>query len=140
MNTCLIGWENTSEVGGTNSKGEKEMYYHEIEEKYKNKMTYPLAPKKPFLLKGHTAKDAKEYVVLLENYEKALKNYKEELKAYNTHTSVLLNKFKKDALEDVGLADHPRADKAYSTAWEYGHSGGLYGVYQWLCELADLLL
>ena len=47
-------------------------------------------------------------------------------------------RFKKDALEEVGLLDHPKADKIYHFAWEHGHSCGLYEVYYWLEELSEL--
>ena len=48
--------------------------------------------------------------------------------------------FKKDALEEVGLAGHPKADKAFAMAWERGHSSSLFEVFYELEELANLLL
>lgn len=48
--------------------------------------------------------------------------------------------FKTDALADVGLTAHPKADKAFGFAWEHGHANGLSEVHYWLQEMADLLL
>jgi hypothetical protein len=48
--------------------------------------------------------------------------------------------FKLDCLECVGLSDHHRADRAWSMAWERGHSSGLYDVLGELQDLATLLI
>ena len=47
--------------------------------------------------------------------------------------------FKAEALVAVGLADHPKADKAWRMAWGQGHSEGLESVLEYLIDLADLL-
>jgi len=43
--------------------------------------------------------------------------------------------FKDDALEHVGLTNHPKAEKAFETAWEHGHqtltAKGCGGVISW---------
>lgn len=46
--------------------------------------------------------------------------------------------FKYDALAEVGLADHPNADKIYNYAWDKGHASGLLEVLQELEELSEL--
>ncbi len=48
--------------------------------------------------------------------------------------------FKKAALADLGLIDHPKAHKAWSMAWERGHAQGLHEVYLELQDLAELLI
>lgn len=48
--------------------------------------------------------------------------------------------FREEALEAVGLKDHPKASKVWSLAWEYGHSAGLSEVFGYLTSLADLAL
>ena len=60
--------------------------------------------------------------------------------AYNAEEKALYVKFKKDALQDVGLTGHAKAEAAFSLAWEYGHSSGYHEVYRYLCDLSDLLL
>ena len=106
--------------------------------KYQNKMTYPVRPKKPLLSRDHTSEDAELYASYLKNWEKEMVEWDEKLQAYNKETNRLMAEFKHDALDDVGLLNHPKADKIYAKAWEDGHASGLYSVYQELCELAEL--
>ena len=109
-------------------------------EKYKNEMECPKKPKKPFLQNFHTSEKAYEYAQELHTYEIELNEYQNRMKAYRQHSNDLHNLFKKDALDDVGLKDHPKAEKAWEMAYEKGRSEGNYSVYQELCELADLLI
>lgn len=47
--------------------------------------------------------------------------------------------FKKDALEEVGLTNNPKAAKIFLYAWEQSHSeGGYKGVFNTLQDLAEL--
>ncbi len=52
----------------------------------------------------------------------------------------LEEEFKKDALQYVELSDHPKAEKTYAMAWDYGHSAGYSEVMNYLVDLADLVL
>jgi hypothetical protein len=65
--------------------------------------------------------------------EAAYKQYKEDL-------ARLEQEFKNDAIEAVGLKDHPKAEKAYALAWDHGHSAGFSDVLGYLSEFADLIL
>jgi hypothetical protein len=47
--------------------------------------------------------------------------------------------FKNDALEHVGLTNHPKAEKAFALAWEHGHADGYESVLNWLKEITDLV-
>ena len=49
------------------------------------------------------------------------------------------NEFKQDALVAVGLENHAKKDKAYSLAWEYGHSSGYDEVLTYLQDIAELM-
>lgn len=49
-------------------------------------------------------------------------------------------KFYDDAIDDVGLKEHPKASKAYEFAYDRGHSSGHGDVYSYLVEIAELLL
>ena len=48
-------------------------------------------------------------------------------------------KFATDAIEFVGLTGHPKADKAYSYAYDRGHSSGHGETLSYLEELVDLI-
>ena len=47
--------------------------------------------------------------------------------------------FTHDALDDVGLLNHPKAALIFAFAWEHGHGLGHFEVHYWLMELAELL-
>jgi hypothetical protein len=51
----------------------------------------------------------------------------------------LVEVFKHDSLEELGILNHPKADKLFDIAWEEGHSNGLTEVWLWMETLADLL-
>jgi hypothetical protein len=44
-----------------------------------------------------------------------------------------------EAIEAVGLTGHPKASKAFSLAYDYGHSSGYLSVLNYLDEIANLL-
>jgi hypothetical protein len=66
-----------------------------------------------------------------EQYGKACNEYRRQEREK-------LEEFKKLAIYDVGLEDHPNADHIYSYAWQEGHASGLYEVYQILSEISKL--
>lgn len=59
--------------------------------------------------------------------------------AYGAETSRLLELFKRDMFEDLGIADNPKRDKLFSIAWDKGHSAGLSEVYNEAQDLVDLI-
>jgi len=61
-------------------------------------------------------------------------------RAYQDESFRLKTLFKQDALRDVGLTGHPKADRAFDVAWGEGHAFGFDTVHGWLRTLADLLL
>jgi len=109
-------------------------------DKYKNKMEYPTHPKKLILGKNASPAEVRAYADELEKYEIEEKKYEKLRSAYNKHGSELNQKFREDALEDVGLTGHPKADKAFAFAYEHGHSSGISEVYGWLVDVAELIL
>lgn len=66
--------------------------------------------------------------------------YKSLKKAWGEDEARLLQQFKFDALEEVGLLGHPKAEKAFSYAWQQGHSAGYHEVYSYLSDIAEILL
>lgn len=61
-------------------------------------------------------------------------------KAYDTEQNRLEDLFKTDALAEVGLSAHPRADRIFSKAWALGHASGLPEVFVYLEDLAELFV
>jgi hypothetical protein len=100
---------------------------------------YPIAPAKPRLRPNHTAGDAKLYAELLINYEDDMVKYKQKKKAFRNVEHKLYELLKEECLKDCGIADHPKADKAWSMAWQKARSEGFEAVLYELEELAPLM-
>lgn len=67
--------------------------------------------------------------------------YIEALQVFVEDNEKLEREFKKEAIEAVGLKDHPKADEIYAFAWDiYGHSSGFSEVFRNLINLAKLIL
>jgi hypothetical protein len=59
--------------------------------------------------------------------------------AYNYDQYRLDVEFKRDALEYVGLTNHPKRNKVWSMAWDHGHSSGWSEILYWIVEFSELL-
>lgn len=70
--------------------------------------------------------------------DKELKREKRAI--YRRDQARLLQQFKQDAIQEAGLAGHPKADRAYDKAWDDRHSSGIIEVMDELESLAELLL
>jgi hypothetical protein len=70
----------------------------------------------------------------------AAEKFQETLLAYLKERAQLDDLFKIDALAEVGLAKHPKAERAFKMAWTRGHRQGYSAVLEELQELATLLL
>jgi len=68
-----------------------------------------------------------------------LKTNPEGFGAYSKVEDGLIAKFKADALEEVGLTDHPKADRIWDKAWDERADEGIWEVFDELEELADLI-
>jgi hypothetical protein len=115
--------------------------YTENFDKYKNwmevpklEMTMPERPK-PMSI----SKEFIDYGEKLKVWEDARDEHKVAFQVYQLETDRLEELFKNDALEYLGIADHPNADAIYNFAWSNGHSSGLPEVYYWLNEIAELV-
>ena len=71
--------------------------------------------------------------------DEGIANYKEAMRNYRDDHNRLQNLFRYVAIVDCGLKDNPKADKAYSMAWDRGHSSGYYEVLQNLEDLSELI-
>ena len=106
---------------------------------YKNPLPYPGRPRKPKSPGPNgTSYAYSDYANLLEIWEAEVEEWEKKKAAYSAEEARLLEKFKQDALDDVGLKGHPAADAIYAKAWEDGHSNGYSEVYNELLDLADL--
>ena len=83
--------------------------------KYKNEVAYPYK-------KGYENSD----------------DYQNAKALYNQREGEIYELVKHDMLEDVGLLNHPKANKIWSYAWEQGHSSGYSEVYNVLLDLTEL--
>jgi hypothetical protein len=107
--------------------------------KYKNQLPYPPRPAKPTLPKNPTPEDYRKHADDMEVHAQAVTKCLKEMDKYHAEQARLDTLFKQDALAEVGLTNHPKADKAYGLAWENGHSSGLSEVYNHLLDYAELL-
>ena len=131
----------------------------EIEQKYKTKLPYPTNPRIPESLKDalrnrhvvfskikefddfveQTYKETSSACKDWKTYKAEVIKYHTERDAYQEDQNLKEEQFRQDALEECGLLKHPKASKFYSFAWEHGHSSGMYEVFYWLTEIADLV-
>jgi len=110
--------------------------------KYKNTDPYPEKPKKPRLQDQSRAraKDYREMADQVEEWEKKEQEFIAVYTAWREKQIRLDAKFKEDALRDVGLEGHPKAEIIWTKAWEDGHSAGRHEVYMRLESYAEIVL
>jgi hypothetical protein len=121
--------------------------------KYQNKLEYPKKPAKPLPPRNPgidgNSKAYLEYSKLLKEYEKELleypnslqmKEYKKLEEKYKEENDRLLKLFKHDCLDENGLLNHPKAEKAWEIAWREGHSLGYIDIDSVMSYLAELLI
>jgi hypothetical protein len=106
---------------------------------FTNHQTPPTKPRKPMLSTNHTSSEVEVYVDCLKNYEEAIKEYSKNITAYRLYSAGLTKQFKYAAIEYCGISDHPKAERAWSMAWDRSSSDGLIGVLETLEELSDLM-
>lgn len=61
------------------------------------------------------------------------------IKPYRDEQARLHTEFEKDLYEDLGIEDNPKKEKLFTKAWEFGHSSGYSEVYNYACDLVDLI-
>ena len=107
-------------------------------ELYKQTLTYPTRVTRPKIDLYHLTPD--EAAERVRTQQKLEDQHRAEIQAYRDETTRLQALFRKDALEEVGLTNHPRADKAFAYAWQLGSSDGYWNVLSHLEEIADILI
>jgi hypothetical protein len=58
---------------------------------------------------------------------------------YNEQVRDVTERFKQACFKELGIQDHPKKEKAFEIAWDYGHSSGYYEVYNYLETISELL-
>lgn len=48
-------------------------------------------------------------------------------------------RFRADLFRYYGVADNPKADKAYAIAWDYGHASGYQDVQSYFSDIVELI-
>jgi hypothetical protein len=67
-------------------------------------------------------------------------SYKKIVDKYREEENKIYCQFKKDLLEELGIADHPKAELLFNMAWDRGHSCGYSEVLIEAGELSELLV
>lgn len=65
--------------------------------------------------------------------------FSEARAVWNKETNRINKIFRDDLATAFELTGHPKEEKVWNMAWEEGHSEGLYMVYQYYDDLADLV-
>ena len=100
---------------------------------------YPEKPEKPILKKDANSIEHRSHADLLEKYEDAMIFYKSQLESYNKKERDLYMKFKKDLYEEYDVTGNSKADKAYTLAYDYGHSAGYNEIEIYFSQLVELI-
>ncbi len=77
------------------------------------------------------------------NREETRENYRNELRSarnkYREEQYKIGNEFKLALFKEYGVENHPKAEKAFSMAWEAGHAEGYSNVEFHFSELVELI-
>ena len=119
---------------------EVDLYTQIQHAKFQTKLPYPHKPTRPLLQSKHNSAQAEVYVEALKAYEEALVEYGKAIALYREDQRKLDAEFKQAAFKYCGIEDHPKRERAWSMAWEHGHSSGLNDVLHHLEELSELLI
>lgn len=104
---------------------------------YENKLPYPRKPNGGIVL---NAKDTAAFLKAFKAYDAALVDYHAAREAYIVENGQIYAQFKADVLAELGLTDHPKAEKLFGMAWDRGHSEGYASVLSVAEDYADLLV
>ena len=101
---------------------------------------YPIRPHKPMLINNANSDQVRVYANLLEKYELDLENYNKLDKEYSKYINQVHGIVVDFIKEESGFNDIPACyqSKVYSYAYDRGHGGGMYEVYQVLVNLVEI--
>lgn len=105
-------------------------------------LSYPAKPKKVNMKSTSPTED--EILIYLQDkatYDKELEDYTKEKSKYDNKYAARVLKFWEDAKQELCSHDYNSKvwEKCCAKAWEDGHSGGFYEVYQELSEIVEFV-
>jgi hypothetical protein len=107
----------------------------------KYQLDEPKKPVKPVL--DSTSKDPAHFTAYankLSTYNHEVVKYDRTKEWYKLRKKELFEAFKEDALRETGLIKHPNKDKIFNYAFNEGRTEGLATIYDYLEDLADIIL
>ncbi len=110
---------------------------------YKNKATYPAPPRLECSKCTHKIDSDDNFCSecgAKNDYQEREKAWKKKTAAYNKKEAKLYKQFCDDALTDLGIKDHPAADRAMYYAYQKGHARGLEEIYIYLSDISYVLV
>jgi hypothetical protein len=111
-----------------------------IFDNYKVQIPYPTKPKAPVRPPVDAPPDTfRVYADDLEQYNRAMEHYKDAQIQYRMEEAKMEDKFKADALAEVGLSEVAGAEKVFIMAWGMGHASGYSEVLNHLYDLAYMV-
>src|SRR5574343_223040 len=109
-------------------------------DKYKVDFEFPAYPRKPFLKKGATADQVRQYADELDVYNKSMAIYREAQHRCAAESKKLNELFFDDAFAELGIdKSHPKIDILKRMAVDHGSVGGHQEIFYWIEELSQLL-
>ena len=108
-------------------------------EYYKNSCPCPNSPIKPSPPRPETPDALRAYADDLEQWEKQDEEWREEASAWHKKSGELDQEFRHDALLELGLQDHPKADVLFQLAHARCQHEGHCAVFHEMQDLARLL-
>lgn len=108
-------------------------------ELYHNTLEYPAPPTRPVLVKNATPDQIRKHADLVEKYEAEKRQCNASREVYGAENRRLYEKFKADALEELGLTGHPKGNLLFEKAWGMGHLSGFSEVWIYMQDLSELL-
>ena len=108
--------------------------------KYTNPCKYPTMLSIPRLVSNTpTEAEINKYLSEVKEFDKAKVEYAKNLAAYQEAEAERIRQFKVDLFVAYGVTGHPKAERAFNLAWDFGHSGGLHEVELYFSTLATLI-
>ena len=105
-------------------------------------LDYPVKPKKAFLPSNSPSEqEVAEYLEIKANYDSLIEKYKELKGDYDALKLDRQDEFWGDARIELGCQSYSDKiwDKCCAKAWEDGHSGGWYEVFNYLSSITDFV-
>lgn len=110
---------------------------------YKNKVEIVRKPPTPALLRKPagqlTAIEIANLDTVGKAYEAGVKANRESTTQFRFESGKLSQQFRNDIENEFGLTQHPKRNKLWELAYEYGHGNGLTEIYHHYSELAELI-